>query len=61
MDAFCCFVGVTTVKEWADFPGRSTEDACRALRCAARELHLPDCVGDEKGRDPDCPACRSTT
>lgn len=35
MEAFCRFVGSTTVMEWADHPGRTTADACQALRGAA--------------------------
>ena len=38
MDAFCHFVGTTTVMEWADYPGRTTEEACAALRGAADTL-----------------------
>jgi hypothetical protein len=36
MDIFCRFVGAATVMEWADVPGRTTEEACEALREAAR-------------------------
>jgi len=38
MDTFCRFVGATTVEEWADYPGRTTVDACAALRGAAATL-----------------------
>lgn len=38
MDAFCKFVGTKTVMEWADAPGRNTEDACAGLRGAAASL-----------------------
>ena len=38
MDAFCKHVGSATVAEWADAPGRSTDEACKALRGAADDL-----------------------
>lgn len=38
MDAFCRFVSTQTVMEWADAPGRTTKEACEALRGAAKRL-----------------------
>jgi hypothetical protein len=38
MNAFCRYVGTTTVMAWADAPGRTTEDACVALHGAAATL-----------------------
>jgi hypothetical protein len=35
MDTFCKAVGTATVMEWADTPGRTTEEAVEALRRAA--------------------------
>jgi hypothetical protein len=38
MDAVCAYVGTATVHEWADVPGRTTEDAVRVMRAAAQTL-----------------------
>lgn len=37
MDAFVVHVGTETVREWADAPGRTKDDAVVAMRAVARQ------------------------